>query len=200
MANRMRVFEAAQEIAASITPESTSESDDSTMRARKGIAAIDRGTMDAIVPRLVPTIRRDSGKTSTIRMTYGKERNIFIARSAMRFTKRAPGYLPAKRSCERVKSNIPNPPPSIVDINVEAAIIRMVSPKGRIRSRSISDIAVPLFFFFLEKSLCRFGTRIGEDFGHRALFDDRSAGDHRYCIADAPYDLFLMGNHDYGEV
>jgi len=72
MANRMRVFEAAQEIAASITPESTSESDDSTMRARKGIAAIDRGTMDAIVPRLVPTIMRDSGKTSTIRMTYGK--------------------------------------------------------------------------------------------------------------------------------
>ena len=79
-------FEAPEAIAASRTPGSISEREASTMRATKGLAATDSGTMAATVPRLVPTIRRERGRTSTIRIMKGKDLRVLINRSAIFLT------------------------------------------------------------------------------------------------------------------
>src|SRR3989344_3828603 len=46
----------------------------SMSRAIKGIAAMVRGTMEAVVPRDVPTMMRVNGISATIKMAKGKER------------------------------------------------------------------------------------------------------------------------------
>ena len=53
---------------------------DSMTRATKGAAAIDRGTIVAAVPMLVPTMRRERGKRTIIRMMKGKERRTLTMR------------------------------------------------------------------------------------------------------------------------
>ncbi len=66
--------EAPTDWAASMTPGSTSSSEDSMIRAIYGAAEIVSGTMAAVVPMEVPTMIRVSGMMATIRMMKGVER------------------------------------------------------------------------------------------------------------------------------
>ena len=63
--------------AASITPRSTSNSEDSMTRAINGAAVIVSGTIAAVVPIEEPTIMRVKGIMATIRMINGVERVAF---------------------------------------------------------------------------------------------------------------------------
>ncbi len=63
--------------AASTSPRSTSLSALSTTLATKGAAAMERGTMEAVVPIVVPTTSLESGKRTIIRMMNGKDRQMF---------------------------------------------------------------------------------------------------------------------------
>ncbi len=61
--------------AASSTPRSISRREPSASRATKGKDATVRGTSMPTVPIVVPTITRDRGMTSTIRIKKGMERS-----------------------------------------------------------------------------------------------------------------------------
>ena len=64
--------------AASIILGFTSLKELSTSLATKGNAAITRGTIDATVPIVVPTIRRAMGNAIIIRIRKGTERRRFM--------------------------------------------------------------------------------------------------------------------------
>ena len=65
--------------AASTTPSSSSRRLVSTRRATKGKAATTSGTMVALVPTVVPTMARVSGKTQIIKIRNGTQDAVLIA-------------------------------------------------------------------------------------------------------------------------
>ena len=73
--------DAPKDFAASITPLSTSLSDDSIILATKGAAAKVNGTMAASLPMEVPTIALVNGIINTIKIINGKLLNMFIITS-----------------------------------------------------------------------------------------------------------------------
>lgn len=52
----------------------------SIIRATNGAAAIESGTIVAVVPILVPKIKRERGKSKIIKMMNGNERSTFTIR------------------------------------------------------------------------------------------------------------------------
>ena len=72
--------------AASITPESTSLSEDSTILATNGAAATTSGTTVAVEPIVVPTISLVNGSIATSRMRKGTERITLVINPTIRFT------------------------------------------------------------------------------------------------------------------
>ena len=79
--NIIWVFDAPNDFAASITPESTYFKDDSIILATNGAAAIVNGTISAASPIGVPTIALVNGIINTIKIINGKLLNTFIIKS-----------------------------------------------------------------------------------------------------------------------
>ena len=71
---------------ASISPLSTSRSEDSTIRAINGAAAITSGTMVALEPMVVPVMKRVIGITAISRIKNGMERVILTIMSKILWT------------------------------------------------------------------------------------------------------------------
>ena len=70
----------------SINPPSTSLIAPSISLATNGAAAIERGTIVAVDPMVVPTINLDYGKTRIISIINGKLLNTFMKRSNIAFS------------------------------------------------------------------------------------------------------------------
>jgi hypothetical protein len=93
--------------AASTTPRGTSSSAASSRRATNGIAAMVSGTIAAVAPIDVPVMSRDSGMTSTSRITKGSERPMFTTAPSARY---ADGRGPTPLGCQ-VTRRRPRPRP-----------------------------------------------------------------------------------------
>ena len=74
------------DLAASMIPLSIFRKDDSKRRAINGAAAIVKGTIAAVAPMDLPTIKVDMGLTIIIRMMKGKDLNILMIKSRMEKT------------------------------------------------------------------------------------------------------------------
>ena len=67
----------------------------STRRATNGKAAMTSGTMVALVPTVVPMMRRESGKTMIIRIRNGIERSRLIRTFSTLISQRGSGSTPS---------------------------------------------------------------------------------------------------------
>jgi hypothetical protein len=123
-------FEEPMALAAVITPRSTSAKADSTIRATKGAAAMERGIMAAVGPMLVRTINLERGMRSIIRMMKGRDRSRFtsLERTLYRMVRGAnpPG--------EALKRKAPKGKPMQQARAVETRVIYRVSRVGEGRS------------------------------------------------------------------
>ena len=105
--------------AASTTPSSSSRRLVSTRRATKGKAATTSGTMVALVPTVVPTMARVSGKTQIIRMRKGTLRRMLMTMFRMCISQPGRGSTP---SLSPATSRTPSGRPSTRENAVERTV------------------------------------------------------------------------------
>lgn len=96
----------------------------STTRATKGKAATTRGTTLAVVPTVVPTIARERGSTTIIRMVKGTERRMLMRKPSSAFSQRGRGIIP---SLSPQASRMPSGSPMTKANRVERKVTHRVS-------------------------------------------------------------------------
>ena len=161
------------------------------MRAMNGLAATDRGTIAAIVPMLVPTINRESGRTITINMMNGNDRSTLMIRSAACLAYRNTGDMPDNLWFDMMNRPMPTAPPAISAMLVDAMTITSVSISGLARRRATSSIhGLP------DESPGTVAVWIFKNATARAVFNNPALGYDGYVITNAADHLKLVRNHD----
>ena len=118
---------APSDFAASTSPSSTSRSAISTRRAKKGMAATVSGTAAATDPIDEPTIARDTGMSSTMRMMNGSDLPTFTRKPST-------AWMTAPRRGERNGSEMMPP------VSVPTSTTPIASPKTMVKTSAIPTI------------------------------------------------------------
>lgn len=129
-------LEAPNEIEASMIPLSTSLTAPSMILATNGAAEIDRGTILAVDPIVVPMINRDMGKTRIINMIKGKDLPMLTMRSRTLFNLFIGSILPGFVTYNNIPVGIPMRREKITEKNT-MYIVSLNAGKSRLIILSI---------------------------------------------------------------
>ena len=132
--------EAPTDTAASITPRSISLAADSTIRAKKGIAATESGTAAAVGPIIVPTNAFVNGIKNTSKIMNGIDLTRFVINPKNPRIKRFSKISPASVTYKMIPKGIP------IKIAIKVAIPTMYNVSKNALFNSGNNSIIPMLY------------------------------------------------------